>query len=447
MIELSVEILTTIFLLAILGSIMTGYPIGAAVGGVGFIIGYLTMGSLVFDLIYTRIYSLLVNYILLAVPLFVFMGVMLERSGITDRLYEALYLWLGEFRGGLAIATVLLGTVLAACLGVVAASVSMLTVIALAPMVQKGYAKALASGSVCAGGCLGILIPPSVMLVLYAPTAGISLGKLFMGAIGPGLLLSTLYCTYIAARSFLQPKVAPAIAREEMKMPFLKKSTMLVTSLFPPVVLVLAVLGSIFFGIAAPTEAAGVGAAAAVLLAIAYRKFRWQFLKDTALETLRITSFSLFIACLSFSAVGIFLLLGCGGVIGDLILAAPFGRWGAFITVMIAIFLLGMFVDWIGIIFIIVPIIAPIIPAMGFDPIWFAIMVCVNLQMSFMSPPFAPAIFICRGTAPPKLGVTSADIIRGVIPFVILIFVGLGLCVLFPEIILWLPSKMVVTGY
>jgi len=444
LIELSPEIITIIMLGAILLCVMTGFPLALVVGSVGLIMGYLLLGDATFEIIYTRVYSLAQNYPLLAVPLFTFMGVMLQRSGIAEGMYDALYLWLSGFRGGLAVTTVLFGTILAACLGVITASVTMLTLIALTPMIKRGYDKALASGAVCAGGTLGILIPPSVMLVIYGPMAMISVGKLFMAAIFPGLVLSGLYCSYIAIQAFLHPEKAPAVPVEERQVSLTKKATKLLTSMVPPVLLILSVLGSIFLGLAPPTEAASVGAFIATLLAIAYRRFSWGLLSYTALETLRISSFVLLIGCLSFSFVGIFISAGCGEVVANVIMAAPFGRWGAFAAVMFIVFMLGFFIDWIGIVFIMVPILAPIGPALGFDPLWFGMMICVNLQMSFMTPPFAVSIFVCKGSAAPELGVTMGDIIRGIIPFVVLIMVGIGLCIAFPQLILWLPGKMLV---
>jgi len=423
--------------------VMIGYPLAIPVGALGLIFGFLLFGTPVFDLLYARLFKLINNYALLAIPLFVFMGVMLERSGIAEKMYNALYLWLSGLRGGLAIITVLIGTILAACVGIIGASVSMLALLALPAMLRRGYDKSLASGAVCAGGCLGILIPPSIMLVIYGPMANISVGKLFMGAFIPGFILSGLYMTYIAIRCFLQPQIAPAVPIAERQVPFLKKTAMLATSLVPPGLLVLAVLGSIFFGIAPPTEAAAVGAFAATLLTIAYRRFNFGVLKETATQTLMVTSMILLIGGLSFVFVGVFIPAGGNKVVKELILAAPGGRWGAFVMVMFIIFLLGFFIDWIGIVFIMVPILAPIAPELGFDPLWFALMICVNLQMAFMTPPMAPAIFYLRGAAPADLGVTMGDIIRGVFPFVGLIIIGLGLCVVFPQIILWLPGQMV----
>jgi len=443
MIELSPEIITILMLGGILVGVLTGYPLAIVIGAVALIVGYASFGSVIVSILYTRAYSLLMNYIILAVPLFVFMGSMLERSGITERLYDVLYLWLGGLRGGLAVATVLIGTIMAACVGIIAASTSMLTLVALPSMLRRGYDKSLATGSICAGGTLGILIPPSIMLVLYGPMSGLSVGKLFFAAFVPGFLLSGLYCSYIALRSLLQPKVAPSVPIEERAVPFIKKTTKLLAAMVPPGILIMSVLGVIFLGVAAPTEAAGVGAFAATLLAIGYRKFNWQVLKDVTTTTFRLAGFILLIGSLCFAFTGVFIRAGCDEVVEHFIVTAPGGQWGAFAIIMFIVFMLGFFIDWVGIVFIMVPIITPIGLALGFDPLWFGMMVCVNLQMSFMTPPFAWAIFIVRGTADPKLGVTTGDIIRGVIPFVILIMIGLGLCISFPQLILWLPGQMI----
>jgi len=444
MIELSPEVVALIMLGGVIVGVLVGFPLAFPIGGIGLIMGILLKGPYsTFDLYYSRVFSLLTNYILLSVPLFVFMGSMLERSGIAEGLYDALYLWLGGLRGGLAVVTVLIGTIMAACVGIIAASVTMLTLVALPSMIKRGYSKSLASGSVCAGGTLGILIPPSIMLVVYGPMSGLSVGKLFFGAFAPGFLLSALYCIYIAIHSGVQPQIAPTVPPEERAVPFLKKTVMLITSLIPPILLIMSVLGVIFLGIAAPTEAAGVGALAATLLAIVYRKFNFQALKETSIATMKLSGMIFIIGSLSFAFVGIFIGAGGGEVVKEFIINAPGGRWAAFAIIMFIIFVLGMLIDWLGILFIMVPIITPIGEALGFNALWFGMMVCVNLQMSFMTPPFAYAIFIVRGAAAPELGVNTADIIRGVIPFVALIIVGLGLCVVFPEIILWLPGQMI----
>jgi tripartite ATP-independent transporter DctM subunit len=273
--------------------------------------------------------------------------------------------------------------------------------------------------------------------------ASISVGKLFMGAFGPGLLLSALYMTYIAIRAWLRPHQAPPIAVEERAVPPLKKLRLLLTGMVPPLFLMLSVLGAIFFGVAAPTEAAAVGALAATVLTLIYRRFNWETFRYCLIETVRITSMALFIGWGAQMFVGVFLRLGGGEVITDLILAAPFGSWGAFALVMFIIFILGMLIDWIGIVFIMIPLVTPLAPALGFDSLWFAMMIVVNLQMSFMTPPMAYAIFYLKGIAKPEWQITTVHIIRGVIPFVGLILVGLGLCIAFPQIILWLPHQMI----
>jgi tripartite ATP-independent transporter DctM subunit len=311
-------------------------------------------------------------------------------------------------------------------------------------MVKRGYDKALATGTVCAGGCLGILIPPSIMLIIYAPMAQLSVGKMFLAAFLPGLLLSGLYIVYIAIRCWLQPEMGPALPSEERgRVSFGKKTMMLVTSLLPPLILVMAVLGVIFLGIAAPTEAAGVGALAATLLVIAFRKFSFQVLKKCSFETLKVCGFVLLIVVLGFAFVGVFVGSGAGEVFGNTIMATPGGKWAVFAVIMFACFILGFFMDWIAIVFILIPVVTPIAKELGFEPLWFALMICVNFQMSFLTPPFAMAIFIVRGVAPPELGITMSDVIRGVWPFVILIVVALFLLVAFPDIILWLPGKMI----
>ena len=276
LIELSPEIVTSLMFGGVLGLVLTGFPIGFVIGSVGLIFGYLLFGGdITFHILYTRLYSLSLNYPYLAVPLFTFMGVVLQYSGIVEELYETLYETLSGFRGGLAVVTIVFGTVLAACLGVITASVTILTLIAMAPMVKRGYDKSLAAGTVCAGGTLGILIPPSIMLVVYGPQAGLSVGKMFMAAFLPGLLLSSLYIAYIVIRCYLYPEVGPPISLEKRQVSSIQKISKLLRSLLPPVLLILAVLGTIFTGIAPPTEAAAMGSLAAVLLAIAYRKFSW----------------------------------------------------------------------------------------------------------------------------------------------------------------------------
>jgi len=447
MIHISPELVTIVMLCGILFFVMLGYPLAIVVGGMGIVMGIIMFGpKIAQEVIYHRMFELLNNYILLAAPGFIFMGIMLGYSGITEKMFAAMYLWLSGFRGGLAVITILIGTVLAATVGIVGASVTALTIIALPPMIKRGYDKSLACGTVCAGGTLGILIPPSIMLVIYGPMAALSVGKLFFAAFIPGFVLSGLYCTYIAIRCFFQKELAPPVPVEERAVPWAKKTWDLLVSLIPPLVLIMAVLGTIFMGIATPTEAASVGSLAALLMAVAYRRFNFQILKDTMTETIKVTGMVLLVGATAYAFVGVFMRAGGGDIVKEIILSAPGGKWGIFAIIMFIVFLLGYFIDWLGILFIIVPIITPVGNALGFDKLWFAMMICVNLQTSFLTPPFAYAIFYLRGAADPSLGVTTGDIIRGVFPFIGLVLIGLGLCTVFPQIILWLPGQMI-TGF
>jgi len=443
MIDFSPELIAIVMLGGLILTVLSGYPLALPIGAVALVVGFLAFGDSVFSIIYQQVFSILHNYVLLALPLFIFMGVTLEYSGIAERMYDALFLILSGLRGGLAIITVLLGTALAACVGVITASVTMLTTLSLGSMVRRGYDHSLAAGAVCAGGTLGILIPPSVMLVIYGPMARISVGKLFMAAMFPGLILSALYIIYIVVRCHLQPKLAPVIPVEERAVPVSQKIKLLFTAALPPILIILAVLGSIFAGIAPPTEAAATGATASLILTAANRKLNWKTFKSILLKSLNISCMVMLIGAMSVAFTAVFIKGRGGEVVQAAVLAAPGGAWGAFIAVMFMYFILGFFIEWIGIFFIMVPILAPLAPVLGFDPLWFGMMIVINLQMSFLTPPYAFAIFVLRGVAPPDLGITSAEIIRGVIPYILLIMVCLGLCIVFPQIILWLPSVMI----
>lgn len=443
MIDISPELITVLMLAGILTGVFMGFPLALSVGGVGMVLGILAFGpNVAGELYYGRFFSALENYTLLAVPLFVFMGTMLEHSGVAEGMYDALYLWFGGLRGGLAVTTIIIGTVVAACVGIIGASVTMLALIGLPAMINRGYDKSLAAGAVCAGGSLGILIPPSIMLVVYGPMAGLSVGRLFFAAFLPGFLLSGMYIVYVIVRCLIQPSIAPPVPASERAVPFMVKTAKLAKSLIPPVVLILAVLGSIFLGIAAPTEAAAVGALATIFLAAAYRRLNWHTLARTAMTTVRVSGMVLLIGAMAFAFVGVFMRANGDQVVSEFVLQAPGGKWGVFFIIMFICFILGFLIDWLGIIFIMVPIVTPIAEAAGFDALWFAMMICVNLQMSFMTPPFAYALFYVRGAADPALGLTTAAIIRGMVPYVFIIVFALILLIVFPQIILWLPSMM-----
>jgi tripartite ATP-independent transporter DctM subunit len=444
MIELSPELATIALFALLIVLITTGYPLALVLGGAAMIIGYIGRGFAIFDIFYLRAFSVVTEYTFMAIPLFIFMAVMVEKSGISEQLFQTLFIWIGKLRGSLAIVTIITGTILAATMGIFSASVVMLGLVALPAMMERGYQKELATGSICAAGCLGILIPPSLMLILYGPMSGISVGKLFIAAIPSGFVLSGLYMGYIIIRCLINPKLGPPPPMEEITAVSLgRKVQLLFTSLVPPVVLIGAVLGSIFFGLATPTEAAGVGALASFIMATAYRRLTWQVVKDTTFHTLKVSSMICLLVIGGFMFTGTFMALGCGEVVKEFILWVPFGRWGSFAIIMFIVFALGMFIDWVGILLIIIPIVTPIAQTLKFNELWFAMMICISLQIAYLSPPYAPAIFLLRGVIPDSFGISTNTIIRGVLPYILLISVALALFITFPGIITWLPDKMI----
>ena len=444
MINLAPELIAIMMLGGVFLLVLTGFPIAFVIGSVALLVGMLVFGpNTTFHILFSRFYELSLNYPYLAVPLFTFMGVILQQSGITNDLYKSLYDVLGRLKGGLAIVTIIFGTILAACLGVIAASVTILTLMSLGPMLKRDYDKSIAAGSIVAAGTLGILIPPSIMLIVYAPQAGLSIGQMFLGALFPGLLLSFLYILYVAIRCHLNPKLGPSIPADQMTPFTIAKLGRLLKSMLPPVLLIAAVMGTIFTGIAPPTEAAAVGCSAAILLTIIYGKFSFKMLREASMETLKVSAFVVLIAALSYAFVGIFMNAGAGDVVANMILSVPGGKWASFAVVMAVVFALGMFIEWIGIVFIVVPIFSIIFAKLGFDPLWAGMMVVVNLQMAFMTPPMAMSIFVLKGSAPKEYGLTMGDIIRGVLPFVGIVAITLVLLIIFPQIITWLPNKMI----
>jgi tripartite ATP-independent transporter DctM subunit len=438
----SAELITVLMFSGVLvGVVFLGFPVAFTLGGLGFAFGMIFMGPDSLSIFLLRILGLMKDNILLAVPLFVLMGAIMERSGMAESLYDAMYVWLGGLRGGLAIATILICTAFAAATGVVGASVVTMGLIALPAMIKRGYNKPLAAGTVIAGGTLGIIIPPSIMLVVMAPLGGLSLGRLYMAAEIPGLMLSAAFVAYIAVVCWLRPQMGPPMPKDERVMPLGKKLRLLFLTLAPPIILIFAVLGAIFFGVTSPTEAAATGAFAALVLAAAYGRLNLAMIRDACYSTVRTTSMVLIVAVGAGFFTAVFLSLGGGDVIKNLMLSLPIGKWGILALMMFMLFILGMFIDWIGILFITFPLFLPVAKALGFDPIWFATLVAVNLQMSFLTPPFAFSIFYLKGISKGMLEVS--EIMKGVVPFIALQAIVLLLVILFPEMALWLPGKMV----
>ena len=383
---------------------------------------------LMFSMMPFRIYSIMNNTILMAVPLFILMGIILQKSSLAERLLESMGLLFGKVRGGVAISTVIVGTLLAASTGVVGASVVAMGVISLPVMLKYGYSKKLATGTICAAGTLGQIIPPSIVLIILGDVFQLPVGDLFKAALMPGLALVGFYILYILISSYLNPESAPAV---EIGYGDQKASiTDALFAIIPPMTLIILVLGSIFAGIATPTESASVGALGAMVLAGMYKKLSWKIIMDSCQETVKITAmvFAILIGATAFSMV--FVYTGADGIVENFMMGLPGEKWGFLILSMLAIMLLGFFIDFIEISYIVVPILLPIADAIGINPMWFAILIAMNLQTSFLTPPFGFSLFYLKGVCPPEIRTT--DIYKGVMPFILIQLAVLTSIVVFP---------------
>jgi tripartite ATP-independent transporter DctM subunit len=435
------EYLPAWMFLALTILLMAGFPVTFTLLGTSLCFGLIGFGWDFFNLLPLRIWGRMTNVTLIAVPLFVFMGVMLERSGLAEDLLNTMGILFGRVRGGLAISVVIVGALLGASTGIVGATVVTMGLLAVPTMLKRGYQKELATGTVSASGTLGQIIPPSIVLVLIGDIVGVSVGDLFMGAIFPGLILVGLFIFYIAIVAFFRPEIAPAIPREEIQGISGKQLLAQVgKAMFPPLFLMVAVLGSIFAGIASPTEAAAVGAVGAIVLTLTNRKFSLNMLREVMRTTVQLTCMVFIILC-GAAAFG----LVFRGLDGDTLvreflsgLAGKYSHGMVLAIVMGFIFVMGFFLDFIEITFIHVPVLAPIMIEFGFDPIWFCVLLAVNLQTSFMTPPFGFSLFYLKAVTPPE--VTTGHIYRGIIPFVIFQLIGLAIVVLFPQLATWLPK-------
>ena len=421
--------------------LMAGFPVTFTLMGTAMCFGLIGFGWSFFNLLPLRIWGVMTNVTLIAVPLFVFMGVMLERSGLAEELLDTMGLLFGRMRGGLAISVVAVGALLGASTGIVGATVVTMGLLAVPTMLRRGYKKELATGTVAASGTLGQIIPPSIVLVLIGDIVGVSVGDLFMGAVLPGFLLVGLFMLYIAIVSWLRPRWAPAIPRAELAA--ISSHQLLARvgkALFPPLFLMVAVLGSIFAGIASPTEAAAVGAVGATLLTVANRKFSMQILQEVMQTTVRLTCMVFIILCGAALFGLVFRGLGGDGLVREFLgsLADRYSHNAVLAIVMVLIFVIGFFLDFIEITFIHVPVLAPIMLEFGFDPVWFCILIAVNLQTSFMTPPFGFSLFYLKAVTPPEI--STMHIYRGIIPFVLVQIIGLTIVVLFPQLATWLPK-------
>ena len=415
--------------------ILLGYPVAFTLGGLSIVVGLIVFDSDFFYLMSLRVYGTMQNFVLLAVPLFIFMGMVLEKSGIAERLLNTMSIMFGNMRGGLAIAVVIVGAMLAASTGIVGATVVTMGLISLPIMLKKGYSQAISTGVIASSGTLGQIIPPSVVLVLLGSVLNVSVGDLFLAAVVPGVGLVLIYLLYIIIYGQLFPECVPKAGREELaafkKSGFSKE---IIQSFLFPFILIFIVLGSIFAGVASPTEAAGVGALGAMVLTIATKKFNMSMLKAIMKETTMLTSmvFMILVGATAFSLV-------FRGLEGDrlflsMIEAANLDATGFLVVVMAMVFIAGFFIDFIEIVFIIVPVVAPIFASLGVDLIWVGILLAINLQTSFLTPPFGFALFYLKGVAPPE--VKTSHLYKGVLPFVIIQLLFLVLLIVFPGIII-----------
>jgi len=435
------EIVAMIMLGCVVLCIIMGIPVAYVLAGLPIIFGFIMFGDRVFPMYYAMVFSMVRSYDLVCVPLFIFMGTLLERSGIAENLYRGFFYILGPLKGGLAVTTIVIGTIFGACTGIVGAAVVTIGLLALPAMLNRGYHKELACGPILVCGGLGLLIPPSLVMILYGSTAGLNIATLFIAGVGPGLLLSTLFIIYIIIRARLKPEMAPAISPEERAgVTGTKIVRMVVTSMLPPLFLIFAVIGTLFAGIAAPAEAGAMGAVGGLIVVAAGRKLNWQVLQEALLTTLRVTSFVLFIVLGGKLFMGVFIRLGGGDLITNSLLGLPFSSYGIMLAMLVVVFISGCFMDYLALIYILTPIFHPMIVAMGMDPIYFAAMFACCLQIGNVTPPFAYSVFYLKGVAPPE--VTIGDMYRAAVPFVILQTIGVVILLLVPQICTWLPNMM-----
>ena len=435
---MSIELTSVVLFGTLLLFLAMGLPLAFVLGGVAVVFTYFLWGPEALFAIAGRTFSLGNNFLLLAIPLFIFMGNMLMKSGIADALYNAMHHWMGRIRGGLAMGTVGICAVFAAMAGISGAATIGVGTVAMPAMLNRNYDKSIVMGCISAGGALGILIPPSVMFIILGLFANLSVGKLFLGGVFSGLLLASLFIAYIGIRSMVQPKIGPPLPPEERGT--LREKLSLLRALILPILLIILVLGSIFSGAATPTEAAGIGALGSIITAAVNRKLTRQNLVEACYSSLRLSCMVMWIVFAAGSFTALYNAIGAQKLVGEILLALPGGNWGAIIGMQLILVILGMFLDPTGIVMITIPIFIPLVIKLGFDPLWFGVLFCMNMEMAFLTPPLGFNLFYMRSIAPKSI--TMGDIYRSIVPFVILQAIGLAICMIFPQIILWLPNAL-----
>lgn len=439
--NIKVVLIGMLFIMMVVGLIL-GQELAFVLGGTGVIVGAVALGDAGVTIAMTKLYDQMQSYGMIAIPMFVLMANFLTHSKVADGLFESIRYLLGPLKGGLGLAVILVSTVFAATTGIVGASVVTMGMLSMPILLRSGYKPSLACGMVCAGGSLGILIPPSIMLVSMGSYAEQSVGQIFFAAIIPGLMLSLGYIIYIMIVCHIHPDYGPAMSAEELaEMPLRKRITGSLINLIPPLILIFGVLGSIFGGVATPTEAAGIGAFFSLLLAIFYRQFSLQMLYESVIDTMKTTAMVFIILFGAAAFTGVFMSLDGGQIISSWVLGMGIGKWGAFAIMMVIVFILGMFIDWLGIVMIVFPIFLPIMDQFGFDRLWLVAVTATMLQTCFLTPPFGFALFYVKGILPPEVKIS--EVYKGVVPFIIIIIIVTALCAVFPPLVTWLPSKLI----
>jgi len=433
--------LTVIIVLSMFVLLMAGLPFAFVSGAIACVVALVLWGPDALGVMVSRVFDITTGWVYVAAPMFILMAQVLQKSGVTEDLFQTIYVWMGPLRGGLAITTITAGAIIAAMTGIIGTGIVTLGIIALPAMLSRGYNKSIACGSTMVAGGLGTLIPPSIVFIMYGASAGVSVGKLFIGGVMPGLLLAAAYIAYVSARCLMKPSLAPALPKEERDAITWHEKLVSLRSVVLPIFLIVAVLGSIYGGYATPTEAAGVGCAGAFLCAGVKGRLNLGLLRTSLVSTVEVTCMMLWLAFGALGLVSVYIMAGGGKFVTTAVLGLPFGALGTVIVMQIVLILLGMVLDWLGILFLTMPIFVPIVVALGFDPVWFGVLFCMNMQIAYLSPPFGQGMFYLKGVAPP--GVELPDIIRSVWPFMAIQALCLVIVMLAPQIALWLPETMI----
>jgi tripartite ATP-independent transporter DctM subunit len=436
---MSIGLLTILLFLAVLFVFSLGAPVGFALGGVAMLFGLLTWGPQSFNIIPPTAMSGISSFILLALPLFIFMGQILLKSGLGEAMFHAIHVLMGRIRGGLAIGVIAVCSIMGAMVGIIGAGIMTAGTVAIPPMLARGYNKHLALGSVMAGGGMGILIPPSIPMIVFASVTNTSIGRMFAGGIIPGLIMASLFMAYIGIRCYIQPEMGPVLQRSEDKTKG-REILIAVRDAGLAFGLIFLVLGSILAGAATPTEAAAIGSVGAILIAVLYRRFNWMVLKEASIGSMRLTAICIWILIGATVFSNFHMLMGAGRLLKSVTLEMGLGPWGVILLMQLSMLVMGFIMDEFIIVLICAPLFTPIAVSLGFDPIWFGILMILNMEIAIQTPPYGFALFYLKGVAPP--GITMMDIYKSIGPFLAIKFLVLILCMALPDIITWLPNLL-----